>query len=115
MPFHPGQSGNLRGRPKLGFSMAELARQHAPLAIETLVNVCKSGKDSARVAAATALLDRAYGKPLQTEVAPQPDARTATFDELLEEWGRRRVARRENPPRESPPDLPSPEEPDGVY
>jgi hypothetical protein len=40
--------------------------QHTTTAIQTLVRICKSGdKDSARVAAAVALLDRGWGKPGQ--------------------------------------------------
>jgi len=43
-----------------------LARQYAPQAIEALVKIATSGQsDSARVAAATAILDRAFGRPSQ--------------------------------------------------
>ena len=43
----------------------ELARQNAPKALAALVEVATSGKsESARVAAACALLDRGYGKPV---------------------------------------------------
>ena len=45
-------------------TLAELARSHTTEALETLVDVMKHGKTpSARVAAASAILDRGYGKP----------------------------------------------------
>ena len=40
----------------------ELAREHAPEAIKTLADIAKKGTPGARVYAAIALLDRAYGK-----------------------------------------------------
>jgi hypothetical protein len=44
----------------------QLARAHTNTALETLVEVAKSGKsESARVAAAVALLDRGWGRPTQ--------------------------------------------------
>ncbi len=44
-----------------------LARQHTALAIKTLVGIAsqRAASDSSRVAAATALLDRGWGKPKQ--------------------------------------------------
>ena len=41
---------------------APTARKHAPEAIQTLADIAKNGTPSARVSAAIALLDRAYGK-----------------------------------------------------
>jgi hypothetical protein len=42
----------------------DLARQHTETAINTLVKICEHGeKETARIAAAVALLDRAYGRP----------------------------------------------------
>jgi len=45
----------------------DLARQHTPEAIATLVEICgdKVAPPSARVAAATAILDRGWGRPMQ--------------------------------------------------
>ena len=61
-PFQPGRSGNPGGRARAAHSVQELAREHAPEAIQTLADIAKNGTPSARVSAAMALLDRAYGK-----------------------------------------------------
>lgn len=52
-------------------SIGELARQNTETALKTLVDVAMHGKsESARVSAASALLDRGYGRPMQAlEVA----------------------------------------------
>lgn len=81
----PGQSGNPSGKPKktitverdgqkVEMSIAELAREHSFEAVKTLVRVCKNQRApaAAQVSAATALLDRGWGKPIQT-VGGDPD------------------------------------------
>ena len=52
---------------KAPLEIRSLARQHTDLAIRTLVQVAASKKapESSRVAAASALLDRGWGKPKQ--------------------------------------------------
>jgi len=67
MPFQPGQSGNPGGRPKAPARVVELARAQTESAIFTLVEVMQNKKapPSSRVAAAQALLDRGWGKPVQ--------------------------------------------------
>lgn len=52
-------------------TLSDLAREHTDLALSTLVEVAQTGSDSARVAAANALLDRAYGKPVQANLVGQ--------------------------------------------
>ena len=53
-------------------TLSDCAREYTEDALLTLVEVAKNGRtDAARVAAATALLDRAYGKPAtMTESRP---------------------------------------------
>ena len=62
--FQKGQSGNPGGRPKVMADVQELAREHTPAAIYTLVSIMNDEKahHSARVAASNAILDRGYGK-----------------------------------------------------
>lgn len=57
--------------------MYQLAREYTLTAFETLLDVAENGKsDSARITAATAILDRGYGKPRQAftseYTAPSP-------------------------------------------
>lgn len=48
-------------------TLSELARAHTATALGVLVSVAQKGEsESARVAAANAILDRAYGKPTQS-------------------------------------------------
>jgi hypothetical protein len=64
--FPRGVSGNPGGQPKGLAEVRELARQHTPLAIGTLVRIAGKGKsEMAQIAASTALLDRAWGRPTQ--------------------------------------------------
>jgi len=70
--FLPGQSGNPGGRPKGFAEVQEAARAHTPAALETLRVIATDEKapHAARVSAAIALLDRAWGKPMQpSEIA----------------------------------------------
>jgi hypothetical protein len=68
MPFRKGKSGNPGGRPKVVAEVQALAREHTMKAIETLNTImCDEGAAAAaRISAANALLDRAYGRPAQT-------------------------------------------------
>lgn len=66
-PFQPGRSGNPRGRPARDFDLAEVARCHTQEAIGTLLQVMRDAKSpaAARIAAASVLLDRGWGKAPQ--------------------------------------------------
>lgn len=74
MPFVPGISGNPSGRPKItladGRTLADVAREHTETAIAALAEIAANKGESAaaRVSAATALLDRGWGRPKQAIV-----------------------------------------------
>jgi hypothetical protein len=58
--------GEIRRRMAGGVHAKELARKHAPEAIERLAQIVATGDShSTVVAAANAILDRVYGKPPQ--------------------------------------------------
>ena len=62
----PGASPNPGGRPAALTEVRELARRHTAVAIAKLVKIAERGKsEMACIAAATALLDRGWGKPTQ--------------------------------------------------
>jgi len=67
MRFEKGKSGNPGGRPKGFVDVQFIARHHTLDAIATLRQICNNRRapPAARVSAATALLDRGWGKPRQ--------------------------------------------------
>ena len=85
-PFQKGQSGNPGGRPREIAEVKELARAHSEAAIEALVDVMQnSNSPAARVSAATAILDRGFGKPTQAieqSVADERPLPELSWDEL---------------------------------
>ena len=83
--FQPGHSGNPGGRPKIERQIVELCRGSAAEAIETLLSVMRAGKPAEALAAANAILDRAFGKPKQVAEHRLPGTlRELSNDELLE-------------------------------
>ena len=68
----PSGSTN-KSSPEQSQRLSELAKAYTEEALQTLVDVARNGRtDAARVSAANALLDRAYGKPAvkeETEIA----------------------------------------------
>jgi hypothetical protein len=81
MRFEKGQSGNPGGRPKAERNVRELAQQHTAEAIEALVDVVRTGKPAERVQAATALLDRGWGRP-STAIEMTSTVKTSLVDLL---------------------------------
>ena len=79
-----GGAGRKRG--KVGAAkreLAEMAKDHAEAALRTLVEIATGDvAASARVSAATAILDRAYGKPAQ---ALEHSVKGEPLMELLEQ------------------------------
>ena len=68
--FPKGKSGNPGGRPRDEQKVGELARSYTREAIDTLVDIMRNSKDErVRGTAATALLDRGWGKPKVEVVA----------------------------------------------
>ena len=70
--FKKGKSGNPGGRPRGAGRLRDLARGKTEEALGTLLSVMTDEKSpaSARVAAACAVLDRGFGRPIQaTEIS----------------------------------------------
>ena len=88
--FRPGQSGNPNGRPRVLADVQNAARDHSSEAIETLARIMRDPKApaAARTSAACALLDRGYGKPLQTVHSENENVHYAVSDKPMsdEEW-----------------------------
>jgi hypothetical protein len=63
--WRPGESGNPGGRPKVAAEVRDLAREYGAKAIERLVALMHSKNESVAVRAVEAILDRAYGRPMQ--------------------------------------------------
>ena len=64
--FRKGESGNPGGRPKFPAEMREMFRVKAPEAFEVLSRHLQSPDAKVAIAAATQILDRAYGRPVQS-------------------------------------------------
>ena len=93
--FRPGQSGNPKGRPRVVADVQNAAREHSTEAIKTLAQIMRNPKApaAARISAACALLDRGYGKPLQTVDANNTNVNYVVSDQPMteEEWAERCV------------------------
>lgn len=68
------QGGKSRATKQAKATLSELARSHTTTALNVLVSVAQKGEsESARVAAANAILDRGYGKPRQAHEHSGPN------------------------------------------
>ena len=85
----PGKTGNPGGRPRIMAAVRDIARKSTTLAIETLRTLAadQDAPHAARVSAATALLDRGWGKPMQGHtvmaVAAPKSMRELADEELM--------------------------------
>jgi hypothetical protein len=61
-----GESGNPSGRPRESHELKELARSHGEHCINRLVELTKDKNGKVAVTACSILLDRGYGKAVQT-------------------------------------------------
>jgi len=63
--------------------LSELARTHSLTAIETLATIAESGtSETARIAAACAILDRGYGRPREAGFTQYQLRGEGIFDDL---------------------------------
>lgn len=94
-PVQPGEIRNPRGRPKKDFSLAALAQQHAEKAVLTLVEVMsnEAATPSARVSAASELLDRGFGRAPQTLDVEHKIGFSEQFEEFMRAITDRRSGR----------------------
>jgi hypothetical protein len=81
-PWQAGQSGNPNGRPKALVDIAALAREHGPRCIEVAVALLDDPDPRIRLATVNALLDRGFGRPVQT-IGGGDDAASITFLHLI--------------------------------
>ena len=85
MPFEKGKSGNPGGRPKADVRVRELAQAQTESAIAGLVRVLEGAESpaAARVSAAVALLDRGWGKPVQTIAGDDENPLVARIERVI--------------------------------
>jgi hypothetical protein len=80
--WQPGVSGNPSGRQKEGIDIAALARRLGPKCIGVIEQLLHDEDPRMRYAAATALLDRGYGRQVQA-IASSDNAESLTFLHLI--------------------------------
>jgi len=107
--FKPGKSGNPKGRPKVNASLKEMAKKYTQEAVAVLVEVMQDKKapPASRITAATAILDRGYGRPVPSAEQREEDLNSiptcieicyVTPEEVRrEERKKERISKREIP------------------
>lgn len=82
----PGQSGNPAGRSKRFHEVTAAAQEKSLQAIDKLAQLMNCGDERVELMAASALLDRAFGKPKEVKAddsaASKPDLSRLTPEEL---------------------------------
>jgi hypothetical protein len=80
MPFKPGESGNITGRPREFEGISELARSFGSEMIRILRGIAKNRKApmASRVSAAALVLDRGFGRSPSFSTSDPADFKRAT-------------------------------------
>jgi len=84
----------LRAKPHERVVLADLAKQFCPEALDILCEVARDrdAPASARVTAASTLLDRGYGRPMQSVELSGTDGDAIKFEDVSEQEVARRLA-----------------------
>lgn len=79
MPYKPGESGNPKGRPPVGRSLADALRRRFPpdRVVDIAESLTESEDDRVRMIALQFIADRGYGKVVDTSA---PDADDDSID-----------------------------------
>lgn len=79
-----------RGIEKGALDVPALARQHAESAIAVLADIMEdpTAPHASRISAASAILDRAFGKPAQSHVVDSRLSLAEEFEDLIGKLGR---------------------------
>ncbi len=87
--FAKGRSGNPGGRPKRTAEDLDLiaaCKAKTPQALDTMVEIMEHGENERnRLAAAQAIIERGYGKPIQPTIStPADDAARTLMQKIFE-------------------------------
>ena len=90
-PAQKGEVRNPRGRPKKDYDLAAMAQAHAKKAVETLVEVMSDTQatPSARVSAASEILDRGFGSAPKSLDINHTMTISEAFEDFIRQLGSR--------------------------